>query len=66
MKGDELRPDFLRQIFSGDNPLEITTSRIDTAILSGGALQDVPEVALPSQHPFACIDAISLEIHLLE
>jgi hypothetical protein len=66
VKGDELRLDFLRQIFASDDPLEITKSRIKITVRIMVGIVNLPEVALPSQHPFASVDAVSLEVHLLK
>jgi len=66
MKSDKLRLDILREIFASDNPLEITKPRIKIAILAELGIANVPEVTFPGQHLLANVDAVSLEIHLLE
>jgi hypothetical protein len=48
VKGDELRLDFLRQIFASDDPLEITKPRIKITVRIMMGTVSLPEVALPS------------------
>ena len=66
VKGDKLRLDFLWQILASDDPLQITKLRIKIAVLVKVGFVNIPKVTLPSQHPFASVDAVPLEVHLLK